>query len=400
VSVAFALLCLSLALLVYAWLLFPAIIQMAARRGACEGPRPPDSVKPPKVDIVIAAHNEADHIADRVRNILALDYPQDRIRVLIGVDGSDDDTAACARSVADAHDHIHVEDFLVRRGKVPVLKDLVAQCEASLIVFSDANTMFKKDALNHLLRPMQASPSLGGVCGRLVLGREDVHETDRDTEEGFYWGWETDLKVSESRLDSCLGANGAIFVIRRELFWDDIPENTLVDDFVIGMKVREQGARFIFEPKAVAFEALPELKDEWARRVRIGAGDFQALRFCSRCLHPSFGWFALSFWSHKVLRWVTPLLGIVATLCALALMNASEAAPRILSWLVLAAVGLALVVALIGRLMARCESPLARVPRLGWHFVSMQLALLFGFVRFCRGNLGGQWKRTPRTQAP
>jgi cellulose synthase/poly-beta-1,6-N-acetylglucosamine synthase-like glycosyltransferase len=400
VSVAFALLCLSLALLVYAWLLFPAIIQMAARRGACEGPRPPDSVKPPKVDIVIAAHNEADHIADRVRNILALDYPQDRIRVLIGVDGSDDDTAACARSVADAYDHIQVEDFLVRRGKVPVLKDLVAQCEASLIVFSDANTMFKKDALNHLLRPMQASPSLGGVCGRLVLGREDVHETDRDTEEGFYWGWETDLKVSESRLDSCLGANGAIFVIRRELFWDDIPENTLVDDFVIGMKVREQGARFIFEPKAVAFEALPELKDEWARRVRIGAGDFQALRFCSRCLHPSFGWFALSFWSHKVLRWVTPLLGIVATLCALALMNASEAAPRILSWLVLAAVGLALVVALIGRLMARCESPLARVPRLGWHFVSMQLALLFGFVRFCRGNLGGQWKRTPRTQAP
>ena len=397
---AFALLCLSLALLVYAWLLFPAIIQMAARRGASEGPRPPDSVKPPKVDIVIAAHNEADHIADRVRNILALDYPQDRIRVLIGVDGSDDDTAACARSVADAHDHIHVEDFLVRRGKVPVLKDLVAQCEASLIVFSDANTMFKKDALNHLLRPMQASPSLGGVCGRLVLGREDVHETDRDTEEGFYWGWETDLKVSESRLDSCLGANGAIFVIRRELFWDDIPENTLVDDFVIGMKVREQGARFIFEPKAVAFEALPELKDEWARRVRIGAGDFQALRFCSRCLHPSFGWFALSFWSHKVLRWVTPLLGIVATLCALALMNVSEAAPRILSWLVLAAVGLALVVALIGRLMARCESPLARVPRLGWHFVSMQLALLFGFVRFCRGNLGGQWKRTPRTQAP
>jgi cellulose synthase/poly-beta-1,6-N-acetylglucosamine synthase-like glycosyltransferase len=399
VNAAFALLCLALALLAYAWLLFPVIIQMVARRGVREGPRPPDSVKPPKVDIVIAAHNEAGHIADRVRNILALDYPQDRIRVLIGVDGSDDDTAACARSVADEHDHIHVEEFLVRRGKVPVLKDLVAQCEASLIVFSDANTMFKKDALNHLLRPMQASASLGGVCGRLVLGREDVHETDRDTEEGFYWGWETDLKVSESRLDSCLGANGAIFVIRRELFWDDIPENTLVDDFVIGMKVREQGARFIFEPKAIAFEALPELADEWARRVRIGAGDFQALGFCSRCLHPSFGWFALSFWSHKVLRWVTPLLGIVATLCALALMNASEAAPRILSLLVLVAVGLALVVALIGRLMARCESPLARVPRLGWHFVSMQLALLVGFVRFCRGNLGGQWKRTPRTQA-
>lgn len=395
--IALVLLIICLTLLVYAWLVFPALVQFAASRNVRpDSPRPPETMKPPRLDIVIAAHNEAAHIAERIHNLLAIDYPQDRIRVLIGDDGSEDGTAALAREAAAGHDNILVQEFLVRRGKVAVLKDLVAMCEAPLMVFSDANTMFRPDALQRLVRPMSES-GVGGACGKLILGRDPSADTDRDTEEGFYWDWETRLKVSESKLDSCLGANGAIFVIRRELFWSDIPDNTLVDDFVIGMKVREQGFRFVYEPAAMAFEELPDLNDEWVRRVRIGAGDFQALNLCGTCLHPRFGWFALFFVSHKALRWFTPHLGLVATMCGFSLMFCHIPAVRLTGVAVVLAAVAAVVVALIGRALHGNASRWARIPRLGWHFVSMQFALLVGFVRYCRGNLGGHWIRTPRT---
>jgi cellulose synthase/poly-beta-1,6-N-acetylglucosamine synthase-like glycosyltransferase len=394
--IALVVLVVSLAPLIYAWLIFPVVVQFASRRHhRLEAPRLPESMKLPRLDIVIAAHNEAAHIAERVRNLLAIDYPRDRVRILIGDDGSEDGTAALAREAASGHEHIIVQEFLLRRGKVAVLKDLVAQCKAPLMVFSDANTMFRPDALQRLVRPLSES-GVGGACGKLVLGHDPSVDTDSDCEEGFYWDWETRLKISESHLDSCLGANGAIFVIRRELFWTDMPDNTLVDDFVIGMKVREQGFRFVYEPSAVAFEELPELDDEWVRRVRIGAGDFQALGFCKACLHPRFGWFALFFISHKALRWFTPHLGLVATLCGFVLMFSSFEAFRITGLVVVLSALSAVVVALFGRALYANDTRLARIPRLGWHFVSMQLALLVGFVRYCRGNMGGHWIRTPR----
>ncbi|MDA1044598.1 MAG: glycosyltransferase family 2 protein [Verrucomicrobia bacterium] len=387
----------ALALMVYAWLIFPVLISWCAvRQARPEAPRQPETFKPPLVDVVIAAHNEAAHIAKRIQNLLALDYPQDRLRVLIGVDGSDDDTARIAQAAADGHAGIHVHEFLVRRGKVPVLKDLVSLCEAPVIVFSDANTVFRRDALQRLVHPLSEA-AVGAVCGKLVLAEDETAESGSGSEEGFYWDWETRLKVSESRLDSCLGANGAIFAIRRELFWSGLPVNTLVDDFVIGMKVREQGCRVLYEPRAVAFEELPELKDEWVRRVRIGAGDFQALGYCRGCLHPRFGWFALSFLSHKVLRWFTPHLGLLATLCGAVLAFAEDPLYRAGGVVVLAAAFCAVGVAGIGRALGRNESRYARLPRLGWHFVSMQLALLMGSVKFCRGNMGSHWTRTPRT---
>src|SRR6185503_6079299 len=110
------------------------------------------------------------------------------------------------------------------------------------------------------------------------------------TDESVYWKFETWLKTRESELDSCLGANGAIYAIRARLFWASIPPNTIIDDFVIGMKVREQGYRMLYEPRAIALEELPpEVAHEWKRRVRIGAGDYQAIRLCRACLSPSFG---------------------------------------------------------------------------------------------------------------
>jgi cellulose synthase/poly-beta-1,6-N-acetylglucosamine synthase-like glycosyltransferase len=298
-----------------------------------------------------------------------------------------------------------------------------------LLVFTDANTAFHPDALEKLLGHF-SDPAVGGVCGRLVFvekesakntqystlntqhsGAESDAEhqalntrlreeaTARQAEhssapEGAYWGLETWLKEKESNLDSCLGANGAIYAIRSELFWKEIPDNTIVDDFVIGMKVREHGFRMVYEPAAVAEEELPKTRDEWTRRVRIGAGDFQALGLCRRCLSPRYGKFAWIFWSHKVLRWFTPHVLIVAFgAAALAVVmdmadsNALWSPEVTVSWLTLVGMSGFLVMAWAGwgRLGKACA-----------HFVAMQAALFAGFLRFCRGNLRGSWDRTPR----
>lgn len=381
-------------LLGYAWLLFPPLALCLAqwRRSSRDFTPSPDS---PRVDLLISAHNEADVIGARLDNLAALDYPRGVLRVFLGVDGSDDQTAAIARDWVARHaaaDWVDVFDGGSRRGKTAMLKTLVARAAARnpapLLAFSDANTHYDADALRRLVAPL-SDPAVDGVCGRLIFHRHGAGETH----EGAYWNLETALKTAESRLDSCLGANGAIYVIRRERFWTGLPDNTIVDDFVIGMKVRELGGRMLYEPTACAHEELPAtVGDEWRRRVRIGAGDFQALVLCRACLHPRFGWFAWAFWSHKVLRWFTPHLALLALGAAF---GTSLRGGRLgigvllatLAGLTLAAVGWAW-----RRAVGRAPAPL----RAAEYFIVIQLALFAGFLRYCRGNLHGAWARTAR----
>ena len=165
--------------------------------------------------------------------------------------------------------------------------------------------------------------------------------------------------------------------------------------------MREAGHRMVYEPFAVAREELPERRDEWRRRVRIGAGDYQALWLCRACLRPRYGWFAWCFWSHKALRWFTPhtaliLLGssVYSLLASRPGLSEAEARvlfrPSTLALIVMSSIG---TLAVSGRVLgSRFSLGLAL-----WHFIEMQAALFVGFLRFCRGNLRGRWDRTPRT---
>jgi cellulose synthase/poly-beta-1,6-N-acetylglucosamine synthase-like glycosyltransferase len=273
-----------------------------------------------------------------------------------------------------------------------VLKDLVRRCGESpcppeVLVLTDANVEFEPDTLRRLVAPL-ADPRVGGVCGRLVFHESGHGKTD----EPQYWELETWLKIKESALDSCLGANGAVYAIRRELFWREVPANTIIDDFVIGMKVRESGLRMIYEPEARAHEELPAtVESEWRRRARIGAGAFQSLALCWRCLLPRQGWFAWSFFSHKVLRWFTPHLLLAVVLVSVwgALSGSS------LARFTLIGCGAFGACALVGWITSVTGHPI-RLLRAFYYFLAMQAALMAGFVRFCRGNLGGAWTRTAR----
>jgi cellulose synthase/poly-beta-1,6-N-acetylglucosamine synthase-like glycosyltransferase len=379
--------------LVYSWILFPLLVALLRPRYPSGGGTPVPGGTP-QLAIVLSAYEEESCIGDRIRNLLEQDYPRANWVAYIGVDGSKDRTGSEATAVAAGHDALRVFVFPENRGKVAVLRDLVDwACAATpapeVLVFTDANTFFAGDALRQLCGPF-SDTSIGGVCGRLSFTKGDGSET----EENVYWRIENWLKARESAIDSCLGANGAIYAIRSSLFWHDIPSNTIIDDFVIGMKVREKNYRLVYEPRAVAVETLPlRVTDEWKRRVRIGAGDFQALKLCAPCLNPSFGAFAWLFWSHKVLRWFTPhlvLAGVFLTVVA-AFVSRTPAGAVFLG--LYAAFGIA---AAMGRQNLIRGGRAAQILR-GLHYlVTMNAAIFVGFLRFCRGNLEGRWQRSAR----
>ncbi len=281
--------------IVYAWILFPALLALLRPRHSPGAARPPAG-DTPHLAILISAYEEEASIGDRIRNLLEQDYPRAYWTAYIGVDGSRDRTGSEALAAAAGHDAIRVFEFPENRGKVAVLKDLVARaCAATpppeLMVFTDANTSFlDRDALRRLYGPF-SDAAIGGVCGKLLFTKGKGNET----EENVYWRLETWLKVRESAIDSCLGANGAIYAIRSFLFWREIPVSTIIDDFVIGMKVREKNYRMVYEPRAVAVggRCRPGLRTNGKGACALAPETFQALRLCVPCLKPSFGAFCV-----------------------------------------------------------------------------------------------------------
>ncbi len=423
-------------LLAYAWLLYPLALALPwpARRA---DPREERAAAEPDwkavhATVLIAAHNEAACIRGRLLNLLELRFPG-RLEIHVGVDGAADATASLARDVAHAHPGIYVHEFAKRRGKAAVLKRLVALAAEShasaakadappgagsksrFLVLTDANVRFRPDTLLHLLRPFH-DPRVGGVCGRLLLQPRNESEagphvagspTDLPSlAESRYWRLENWLKERESRLDSCLGANGAIYAMREELFWKDLPDNTIVEDFVLGMKVRERGFRMVYEPRATAEETLPAWRSEWRRRVRIGAGDYQALCLCRACLLPRYGRWAWMFFSHKVLRWFTPHL-VLLLLASSVMRQASTVEPPVtgIGWVTACVFHQVILGALAGvglgaglyRLSRRRGNSLPwRILAACDYLATLSTALFVGFLRFCLGRLPVAWEPTPR----
>ncbi len=362
--------------ILYCYAFYPALLTLLPFR------RPHDTGEPaewPKASVLISVYNEEKHIAARIENLLALDYPPDKLEILIGSDGSEDRTTDIASKYNDPR--LKLLSFSPRRGKPSVLNRVVPQAQGELLVFTDANALYAPDALRKLARHF-ADPQIGGVCGRLIL-----NGTSSETEEGPYWKLETFMKQRESAMDSCLGANGAIYAIRRAL-WPGIPDNTLIDDFVIAMRVREQGFRVIYDADAVATEDLPQsVSHEMTRRIRIGAGGFQSLFLCWRSLLPWRGTYTFAFWSHKVLRWLVPFFMIAALVSNFALLPN----PLFVALLLLQLAFYAF--ACLGALLRRMKIVLFNAP---YYFVTINLALLLGFFRFITGTQQAAWKRTAR----
>jgi glycosyltransferase involved in cell wall biosynthesis len=264
----------------------------------------------PRASIVVIAHDEAPRIASRIENLLSLDYPRDRLEILVASDGSTDGTVELLRQFEPA---IRVIESPTRRGKAALLNEVIAQTRGEIVALADARQRFAPDALRHLAASF-ADSSVGAVSGELVLLPSE-HDAESPRGVGLYWTYEKRIRQWESRVHSTVGATGAIYGIRRRLF-EPIPEDTILDDVLIPLRIVRRGYRVIFEPRARAFDVLSATaRDELKRKVRTIGGTFQLLARERWIWNPLCNRLWLQTLSHKALRLTVPLLhlaGLIA----------------------------------------------------------------------------------------
>ncbi len=337
----------------------------------------------PSVAVVIAAYNEEAHITERIENLLELDYPEDKIRFYIGSDGSTDNTNYLAKKFSD--DSVRFFPFSQRRGKASVLNYFVDKTNEEIIVFSDANTNFEKESIKLMVSSF-VDNVVGGVCGELRI----LSKAGNTNLDSLYWKYERFIKECEGGIGSLLGANGAIYAIRKVLY-EPIPADTVVDDFYIGMSIVKNGFRFDYLPQAIALEYEPEdQKDEFRRRVRIGMGNYQAFMRLKYFLNP-FNSFKHTFVyiSHKVFRWFTPHLMLIMLITSLILMA---------NVYFLIAFLLQLIMYIFTWCIIKTSShkKLPKTVSLIVFFISMNVALFMGFIKYISQNVNPAWERTIR----
>ena len=289
-------------LAVYAYIGYPiflAALSIAIHRPVKKGPIAPT------VSLLVPAYNEADVIARKIQNLMMLDYPSERIEIVIASDGSSDRTVEIARSLADGT-RIRVFAFPQNRGKVATQNASVNELRGELIVFSDASAMLQPDSVRRLVENF-ADPTVGAASGLYRVVRAD--QVNIGASEELYWKYETFLKVQESQLASTLGAHGSLYAMRRELY-PFPPAGTINDDYVIPVSVIRRGFRAVYEPNAVAYEEAYEMTG-FARRVRIMAGNIQQLREIGGLLYPFRPLELFFFLSHKLSRLLVPFAMVI-----------------------------------------------------------------------------------------
>lgn len=382
-----------LAVVAFAYAGYPVLIYALSKLfGRRPVPPPAADADLPHVSLLIAAFNEEVDIDARVRNLLDLDYPKDKLELVIASDGSTDRTNEIVARYADQG--VTLFAYPENKGKATVLNRSVPRLAGEVVALSDANTHMAKDAVRNLARWFR-DPAVGVVCGKLVL----VDPATGRNVDGLYWKYETFLKKCESRLGALLGSNGAIYAIRKNLF-PEVTPGTLVDDFVIPMNARRaHGCRVVYDTKAVASEeTAPTIRAEFRRRVRIGAGGYQSVAMLWPLLSPAHGWVALTFFCHKIVRWLCPFFLLAALLLNVALFFDPAADHTPAAWLLAAQVGF-YALAAAGHWLPAGPRWL-RFARLPTMFTSMNVALFFGFFRWLFGPKTGTWKRTDRTAPP
>jgi cellulose synthase/poly-beta-1,6-N-acetylglucosamine synthase-like glycosyltransferase len=344
----------------------------------------------PRIAFIIPAYNEAAVIGEKCRNTLALDYPSDLVDIIVVTDGSTDETAQLASQCAG----VRVLHTAVRAGKAAALNRAVAAAgDAEVLVFSDANSMLSKDALQRMMHHY-ADPATGGVSGEKRVDLVAGHPVNG---EGIYWQYESAMKRLDADFFSLIAAAGELFSIRKKL-WQPIPEDTILDDLHLTLSVCLQGWRFRYEPRAVATEPpSPSLADERERKIRIAAGAFQIL-FRFRTLWWPFGHFRLwyIFISRRVFRWVVApcclILMLMSNLWIMADAGSCHPIYQLACWAQL----LGYASATVGWGLIRTQRHAPWIFQVCFYLVFMHLSMFLGLARFLSGKQTSVWRKSPR----
>lgn len=338
----------------------------------------------PEVAVVIAAYNEAAVLPEKIKNTLALDYPADRIKIHLVTDGSTDESAAIAAAEKRVHHYHHAK----RQGKLAAIHRIMPFVDSPIVVLTDANCWLSPQTLRLLVRHY-ADETVGAVAGEKKIMAD---HSKAGVGEGLYWRYESWLKKIDSDLYSAVGAAGELFSFRRNLF-EELPADTIIEDFVLSMRIAQRGYKVRYEPGAYALEAPSfSLADEWKRKVRICAGGFQSLKYLPGICNPfRFGWLSVLFLSHRFLRWaVVPFL-----LPLLFLVTALLAQRSDFFALVLLAEAAGLLVALTG-LLWHSRKSLPSWMIIPGYVLMMNAAAYAGLFRYLRGTQSVVWEKARR----
>ncbi len=372
-----------LGLIFYTYLIYPLLIIILSRFFPRKSKINQNEF--PQVAMVISAYNEETVLEEKIKNCLAIDYPQDRISFVFGSDGSTDRTNEIISSIN--HPRIKYKIFPEREGKCSVLNKLVEEVNEEIILFSDANSIFKPNSVKLLTRHF-SDPEVGGVCGKLNLLNPSGKPGGEG--EGLYWRFENMIKEAEGTLQSVISANGAIFAVRKELF-ESIPAHlSLNDDFMITLQILKKHRRVIYDQQAVATESTsPDMEGEFARKIRISSQNYNAVPSMLPLLHPRYGFTALAIFSHKLLRWSVPFLGLGMLLTNIFLFNEGGIYP-----IIFAGQGLVYAGALAGYLGDRLFDNSG--PFIPFYYLAMvNIALVLGLWRSLTKTQEQTWERVP-----
>ena len=349
----------------------------------------------PKVTFIVAAYNEEDWIEDKIRNCLAFDYPKEKIEYWFVTDGSNDRTMDLVENypVPDGTT-IRLLHKPERAGKIAAVERIMPLVKTPVTIFTDANTEVNPKAIKNIVRHY-ANPDVGAVAGekRIKMG-ENSDATGSG--EGIYWKYESKLKTWDSELYSVVGAAGELFSIRTELFVK-VPKDTYIEDFVMTMRIAQQGYKVVYEPEAFAAEGQSaSMGEELKRKIRIAAGGLQTFWRLRELLlpfrHPIL---TFQYISHRALRWTfAPLaLPIIFVLNIFLLNNGKP----IYTWLLIAQVVFYLF-AFLGYLFEQKKLKVKAffVP---YYFCFMNYAMYRGFFRLLAGKQSVKWEKAKRAKA-
>lgn len=332
----------------------------------------------PSVTVIVTAYNEQRNIKAKIDNLFELNYPAHLLEIIVASDASSDDTDRIVRNYGESRvSLLRVEG---RQGKTACQNAAVRAASGEIVLFTDATTQIDRDALSRMVENF-ADPTIGCVAGRLIY--LDTQGSLTGSGGTAYWEYELSLRRAESRLDSLVGVSGCLYAVRRAAYRDIKP--TLISDFVIALEMREQGLRTVLEEEGICREdTLAKSNQELSMRVRVAIRSITALVDKAHCLNPiKYGVFAWQLWSHKALRYLSPVIWI-----ALLAANALLVQHTFYLWMF---IGQLLV---IGSGLAGWQLHGKRLPVIvkPYYFLLTNVASMVAIVRYFRGERVVTWQ--------
>ncbi len=374
----------------HTYVLYPAILWFLAKGKKNNHNFYKNPEEFPSVTILLSIFNEEKIILDKLKSLRNLIYPEDKLEILIASDASEDKTDTIIEDFIPGNTIFKLKRFSQRTGKIGIINQLSELSKGEIIAITDANTMHDPESLAKLIRHFKEE-NIGLVDS--FMYNTGLNKAGISLQESAYVARETKIKNREGRIwGTMMGPSGGFYALRKENF-SKVPENFLVDDFYICMKVLESGKKAINEPRSKVFEDVSnDLGEEFRRKVRISAGNFQNIKYFSHLLIKIFHPLGFCFFSHKFLRWLGPFFILAAFISNLLLIRSTFYAATFLLQMIF------LLIPFIDLILRKIKIHIV-ILRFITHFLSMNLAIFAGFILYMKGIKSNVWKPTRRNQS-